>query len=108
MMKNDQVGRWKYEELDVWNEDLFIQVLILMLEASKIIWKLEWLNSKLKSAKISFRMRKLEYASEYSSMEMPESKTEVQKGYTRVWVCILEYTQGREQPSEKEIQYLSM
>ena len=77
MMKNDQVGRWKYQELDVWNEDLFIQVLIFMLEASKIIWKLEWLNLELKSAKISFRMGKLEYASEYSSMEMPESKTEV-------------------------------
>ena len=92
MIKNDQVGRWKYEELDVWNEDLFIQVLILMLEASKIIWTLEWFNLELKSAKISFRMRKLEYASEYSSMEMPESKTEVQKGYTRVWDCILEYT----------------
>ena len=63
---------------------------------------------ELKSAKISFRMRKLEYASEYSSMEMPESKTEVQKGYTRVWVCILEYTQGREQPGEKEVLYSSM
>ena len=53
-------------------------------------------------------MGKLKYASEYSGMEKPESKTEVQKGYTRVWVCILEYTQGREQPSEKETQYSSM
>ena len=79
-----------------------------MLEGSKIIWKLEWLNLELKPAKISFRMRKLEYTSEYSSMEMPESKTEVQKGYTRVWVCILEYTQDREQPGEKDVQYSSM
>ena len=108
MMKNDQVGRWKYEELDVWNEDLFIQVLIFILEASKIIWKLEWLNLELKSVKISFRMSKLEYASEYSSMEMPESKTEVQKVYTRVWDCILEYMQGREQSGEKEVLYSSM
>ena len=44
-------GRWKIEELDVWNEDLIIQVLISMLEASKIIWKLEWVNSELKSTK---------------------------------------------------------
>ena len=41
MMKNDQVDRWKKEELDVWNEDIIIQVLRLILEVSKIIWKLE-------------------------------------------------------------------
>ena len=74
MMKNDQVGRWKYEELDVWNEDLFIQVLILMLEASKIIWKLELLNSELKSTKNQF-----------------------QDELTRVQESILEYGDARKQ-----------
>ena len=55
MMKNDQVDRWKKEELDVWNEDIIIQVLRLILEVSKIIWKLEWLNSELKVNKNQFQ-----------------------------------------------------
>ena len=42
------------EELDEWSEDLVIQVLILMLEASKIIWKLEWVNSELQVNKNQF------------------------------------------------------
>ena len=74
MMKNDQVDRWKKEELDVWNEDIIIQVLRLILEVSKIIWKLEWLNSELKSTKNQF-----------------------QDELTRVQESILEYGDAREQ-----------
>ena len=48
------------EELDVWIEDLVIQVLILLLEVSKIIWKLKWLNSELKQARMRFWMSTLE------------------------------------------------
>ena len=109
-LNDEEWSSWKMEdeEIDEWSEELIIQVLILMLEASKIKWKLEWLNSELKSTKNRFRMSLLEYASLYSSMEMPESKTKVQKGYTRVWDCILEYTQGREQSGEKEVLYSSM
>ena len=73
-MKNDQVDRWKKEELDVWNEDIIIQVLRLILEVSKIIWKLEWLNSELKSTKNQF-----------------------QDELTRVQESILEYGDAREQ-----------
>ena len=51
MMKNDQVGRWKKEELIEWNEDIIIQVPRLMLEASTMIWKLERLNIELKTSK---------------------------------------------------------
>ena len=56
MMKNDQDGSWKMEELAEWNENIFIQVPRLMLEVSKIIWKLEWINSSLKSAKRSVQV----------------------------------------------------
>ena len=54
---DEEWSSWKMEdeELDEWSEDLVIQVLILMLEASKIIWKLEWLNSELKSTKDQFQ-----------------------------------------------------
>ena len=55
MMKNDQDGSWKMEELAEWNENIFIQVPRLMLEVSKIIWKLKWINSELKSAKDQFQ-----------------------------------------------------
>ena len=55
------------EELDEWNENIIIQVFILMLKSSKVIWKYEWLNSELKSAKINFRMRKLEFNPKNSS-----------------------------------------
>ena len=48
------------EELDVWIEDLVIQVLILLLEVSKIIWKLKWLNSELKQARMRLWMSTLE------------------------------------------------
>ena len=55
MIKNDQEKRrkkelelWrmikrrrKKEKLIEWNENIIIQILILMLEVSKIIWKLE-------------------------------------------------------------------
>ena len=64
MMKNDQVGRLKKEELAKWNEDIIVQVVRLILEVSTIQWKLEWLNSELKSAKISFRMRKLKFTTQ--------------------------------------------
>ena len=52
-LNDEEWSSWKMEdeELDEWSEDLVIQVLILMLEASKIIWKLEWVNSELKSTK---------------------------------------------------------
>ena len=60
IMKNNQDGRLKKEKLVEWNENIIIQVLILMLEGSKIIWKFEWLNSELKQANKRFRTRKLE------------------------------------------------
>ena len=92
MMKNDQVGRWKKEELVEWNEDIIIQVQILMLEASKIIWKLEWLNSELKSAKMRFWMRKLEFPSQNSSFMLCYSgllfwydKTRVRNSKLEFW-----------------------
>ena len=62
------------EELDVWNENLVIQAHMLMLEASKIKWKLEWLNSELKSTKNQF-----------------------QDELTRVQESILEYGDARKQ-----------
>ena len=80
MMKNDQVDRWKKEELDVWNEDIIIQALRLIPEVSKIIWKLEWLNLELKPAKISFRMSKLEYRIAYTSKGLIESN-ELQRNF---------------------------
>ena len=54
---DEEWSSWKMEdeELDEWSEDLVIQVLILMLEASKIIWKLEWVNSELKVNKNQFQ-----------------------------------------------------
>ena len=102
MMKNDKVGKWKME--DVWNEDLVIQALILMLEASKIKWKLEcsfWSYSQQKSVSgwenssfqvktrvscfatmiCSSGMRKLEFRTQNSSLGV---KTWVNQLKTRV------------------------
>ena len=84
MMKNDQVGRWKKEELVEWNEDIIIQVPRLMLEVSKIIWKLELLNSELKQAKMRFWISKLEFPTQNSSFILRYSTLSILYEQTRV------------------------